>query len=194
MTIGGKNTHPGYAKGKLVNSIKIAAEILERLPKHGLSPETTEKREGYVHPYHITGGVEQTTLKILIRDFEAEGLKEKEGFLKILAEDILKKYPQAKLDFKVEESYRNMKYMLEKEAQVVEYALEAVRRAGITPKLSAIRGGTDGARLSYSGLLTPNVFAGEHSFHSKCEWISVQDMEKAVEVIVNLVQIWEEKA
>ncbi len=194
MTVGGKNTHPGYAKGKLVNSIKIAAEMLERVPKSGLSPETTEKREGYVHPYHITGGVEQTTVKILIRDFEANGLKEKEGYLKILAEDVVKKYPQAKLDFKVEESYRNMKYMLDKEPRVVEYALEAVRRTGITPQLKAIRGGTDGARLSYAGLLTPNVFAGEHAFHSKSEWISVQDMQKAVEVVVNLVQVWEEKS
>jgi tripeptide aminopeptidase len=162
------------------------------MPKHALSPETTEKREGYIHPYVISGGVEQTTIKILIRDFEVGGLKEKEGFLKILAEDVVTKHPQSRLDFKVEESYRNMKYVLDKEPRVTEYALEAVSRSGVTHILSSIRGGTDGSRLSFDGLLTPNIFAGGHSFHSRTEWISIQDMQKAVEVILNLVQIWEE--
>ena len=190
----GVNVHPGYAKGKLVNAIKIAAHFIEQLPKDKLSPETTEKRQGYLHPHHIEGGVENTTLKFLIRDFTVEGLKEKETYLKNLASSVLNKYPKAKFEFKVEESYRNMKYKLDEDPKVVEYALEAVRRSGLKPKLSFIRGGTDGARLSYMGVLTPNLFTGGHNFHSNLEWISVQDMLKAVETIVNLVQIWEEKA
>lgn len=194
MKIDGVNVHPGYAKSKLVNSIKIAAEIIDKLPKDSLSPETTEKREGYVHPNNIQGGVESTTLKFLIRDFSVEGLKQKEQFLQKLAQGVVDKYPKAKLDFKIEESYRNMKYKLDEDPKVVEYALEAVKRSGFEPKLNIIRGGTDGARLSYQGLLTPNIFTGGHNFHSKLEWISVQDMEKAVKTIVNLVKIWAEKA
>ncbi len=194
MKITGVNVHPGYAKNKLINSIKIAAEIIDNLPKDALSPETTEKREGYLHPNHIGGGVEETTIKYLIRDFTTEGLQEKEAFLRELAEKIIAKHPRAKLDFKVEESYRNMKYKIDKDPKVVEYAVEAVRRAGLTPKKNIIRGGTDGSRLSFAGLLTPNIFTGGHNFHSRQEWISIQNMKKAVEVIVHLVQIWEEKS
>lgn len=194
VKIHGANVHPGYAKDKLVNSIKIASEYIEKLPKDSLSPETTEKREGYVHPHHVSGGVETTTVKFLIRDFEEEGLKEKEAMLKELAEGMVKQYPKAKLDFEVEESYRNMRFKLEEDPKVVDYAMEAVRRAGLEPNLNLIRGGTDGARLCYQGLLTPNIFTGGHNFHSKLEWISIQDMKKAVEVIVHLIQIWAEQA
>lgn len=194
LTIQGFNCHPGYAKNKLVNAIKIAADFIDALPKDSLSPETTEGREGYVHPYVVNGGVDVTTIKILIRDFEEVGLKEKEAFLKALAEEIVSKYPKASFKFEVQESYRNMRYVLDQHPQVVQYALEAVERAGIKPKLNIIRGGTDGSRLSYMGLPCPNIFAGEHAFHSRLEWISVQDMQKAVDVIVNLCQIWEEKS
>lgn len=194
IKIQGFNCHPGYAKNKLVNAIKIAADFIDALPKDSLSPETTEGREGYVHPYVINGGVDVTTIKILIRDFEESGLKEKENFLKTLAEEIISKYDKASFTFEVQESYRNMRYVLDKYPQVVQYALEAVERSGIKPKLNIIRGGTDGSRLSHMGLPCPNIFAGEHAFHSRLEWISVQDMEKAVDVIVNLCQIWEEKS
>lgn len=194
LTIQGFNCHPGYAKNKLVNAIKIAADFIERLPKDKLSPETTEGREGYVHPYVLNGGVDVSTIKILIRDFEESGLKEKEHFLKDLAEKVVSKYPKASYKFEVQESYRNMRYVLDKYPQVVEYALEAVERAGVKPKLNIIRGGTDGSRLSYMGLPCPNIFAGEHAFHSRLEWVSVQDMQKAVDVIINLCQIWEERS
>lgn len=194
FTFKGKNIHPGYAKNKLINSIKICSHFIDALPKGTLSPETTEKREGYVHPYILNGGIEQTTIKFLIRDFGVDGLKEKERMLEALANKIVAEYPGASVDIKVEESYRNMIYVLEKHQQVVGYAMEAVKRIGVEPRLSSIRGGTDGSRLSYMGLPTPNVFAGEHSFHSKREWVSIQDMQKAVLTIINLVQVWEEKS
>ncbi len=194
LTIFGVNVHPGYAKNKLVNSIKIMSEIIERLPKDKLSPETTEKREGYVHPIGFNGDVETTTAKFLIRDFTVEGLKEKEAYLKDLTEKVIVAYPKASFEFKIDEYYRNMKYQLDKDPKVVDYALEAVERAGVKPIRNSIRGGTDGAQLSYKGLLTPNVFTGGHNFHSRQEWISVQDMQKAVDVIVELVCVWEEKS
>ena len=193
IKINGKNVHPGYAKNKMVNSVKVAARLIDQLPKDQLSPETTEKRKGYIHPNSLNGNVEETVIKLFIRDFTVEGLKEKEDFLKKLADQAVAEYPGARLNFEVIESYRNMKYKIDKDPNVVEYALEAVRRSGIEPKKNIIRGGTDGARLSYKGLLTPNIFTGGHNFHSKLEWISVQDMQKAVEVIVNLVKIWAEK-
>lgn len=188
----GVNVHPGYAKGKLINAIKLAARFIDKLPKDRLSPETTEGREGYVHPHAINGGVETAEVKFLIRDFTVEGLKQKERYLERLAQRVVRQVPGAKVDFQVRESYRNMKYKLDEEPKVVEYALEAVRRAGLEPRLSSIRGGTDGARLCYQGLLTPNLFTGGHNFHSKREWICVRDMVKAVETIVHLVQIWAE--
>lgn len=194
ITIHGINMHPGYAKGKLVNGIKVGAEIIARLPKDELSPETTEAREGYIHPHAIEGGVETTTVKFLIRDFTVEGLHEKEEFLKGIAESALREFPGATMDFDVQESYRNMRYKLDEDPKVVEFALEAVKRAGLEPHLSIIRGGTDGSKLSYEGLLTPNIFTGGHNFHSKLEWVSIQDMEKTVETIVSLVQVWVEKS
>ncbi len=194
ITITGRNIHPGYAKNKLVNSVKIASELISKLPSDRMSPETTEKREGYIHPHIMNGGVEQTIIKFLIRDFEVNGLKEKEDYLKNLFEEVNKKYPKAKIELKVDESYRNMRYILEKYPIVIDYAKEAISRAGIEPKLNIIRGGTDGARLCYMGLPTPNIFAGGHAFHSKREWISIQDMQKAVETLINLVRVWEEKS
>lgn len=193
ITIKGQNVHPGYAKGKMVNAIKVMSEIIDSLPKERLSPETTEKREGYVHPNSIEGGVEQVTVKFLIRDFSVEGLKEHEKFLKEIANQVVAKHPKTELDFKVDESYRNMKYKINEDPKVMDYALEAIDRSGVKPFRGIIRGGTDGARLSFDGLLTPNIFTGGHNFHSKLEWISVQDMKKTVEVIVNLVQVWAEK-
>lgn len=193
IKITGVNVHPGYAKGKMINSIKIAAELLSTLPRNSLSPETTEKREGYVHPNTISGGVEETTIKLLIRDFTVEGLKEKEDYLKKLAESVMAKWPKARLDFKIEESYRNMKYELDKAPHVIDYAMQAAQRAGLKPRLNIIRGGTDGSRLSYQGLLTPNIFTGGHNFHARTEWISVQDLQAVVRTIVELVQVWTEK-
>lgn len=194
MTITGVNVHPGYAKDRLVNAIKIASDIINQLPKDKMSPETTKGREGYVHPHVMQGNVETVTIKWLIRDFTVDGLKEKETYLKKLCDDVMTAYPRAKLDFQIEEFYRNMKYKLDQEPRVVDYALEAVERAGLNPVRNLIRGGTDGARLSYEGLLTPNVFTGGHNFHSRQEWISVKDMKKAVDVILNLVEIWAEKS
>ena len=193
LTVNGVNMHPGYAKDRLVNALKIGSDIISRLPRRALSPETTEKREGYVHPHAMNGGVEKTVLKFLIRDFTVEGLKEKEKFLEQIMNEVLVDYPKASGDFKVEESYRNMRYVLDKYPFVVDYAMEAVKRSGLEPHKSLIRGGTDGSRLSYEGLPTPNIFTGGHNFHSKREWVTVQDMEKAVETIVNLVKIWAEK-
>lgn len=192
LTFKGVNVHPGYGKNKLLNAVKLAATFIDLLPKETLSPETTEKREGYIHPNTISGGVEETTIKILIRDFTVDGLKTKEDLLKKLADDVVAKHPHASMTFAVEKSYRNMKYKLDEEPKVTQFALRAVERAGLKPKLNIIRGGTDGARLSYRGLLTPNIFTGGHNFHSRLEWISVEDMLKAVATIVHLTQIWQE--
>jgi tripeptide aminopeptidase len=194
LTIKGVNVHPGYAKNKMTNSVKIAAAIIGQLPKHTMSPETTELREGYLHPHYISGNEELTTVKFLVRDFTAEGLKEKENFIKEIVETIMAHYPKAAFDFQVIEYYRNMKYKLQEDPRIVDYALEAVRRAGMTPVCHAIRGGTDGSRLCYMGLLTPNIFAGGHNFHSRSEYISIQDMQKAVDVIIQLILLWVEKS
>ena len=194
VTIKGVNVHPGYAKDKLISGIKIGAEFIEKLPKDSLSPETTEKREGYVHPHAFAGAVEETKLTFLVRDFEVDGLKEKEDFLQKICDDLNAKYPKASVTLEIKESYRNMKIKLDEKPETVEYALEAVKRTGIKPIKNLIRGGTDGARLSFMGVLTPNIFTGGHNFHSKKEWVSIQDMEKAVETIVHLVQIWTEKS
>ena len=194
IIINGVITHPGHAKGKMQNAIKIAAEILDKLPKDSISPETTNQREGFIHPVSINGGVEKVVMKFIIRDFEDEGLAEKEAYLNNLTKQTLSSYNNSSYDFEVKESYRNMKKVLNNYPNVSEYAIEAVSRAGIEPIIDIIRGGTDGSRLSYMSLPCPNIFAGEHSFHSKHEWISVQDMQKAVEVIVNLAMIWEEKS
>ena len=192
LTFHGFNTHPGYAKGRMVNAIKVAARFIDRLPQNTMSPETTDGREGFVHPYVVTAGVDTTSVRVLIRDFVTAALKEKEAALEALAREVAGGYPGTHVDVSVEESYRNMKEVLDQHPAIVEHAREAIRRAGLEPRSRPIRGGTDGSRLSFMGLPTPNLFAGEHNFHSRLEWVSVQDMEKAVEVIVHLCRVWEE--
>lgn len=194
ITFKGKNIHPGYAKGKLINSIKIASRFIDSLPKDRLSPETTDGREGYVHPFIINGTEEETTIKFIIRDFEDEKLKEYENFLLKKAEETIKEFPGAKVSHQLIEQYRNMKKILDQHPVVVDNAVEAMKQLGIEPIFSPIRGGTDGSRLSFMGLPTPNIFAGEHSFHSKTEWVAIQDMEMAVKLIVTIAQVWEEKS
>jgi tripeptide aminopeptidase len=191
-TFHGFNTHPGYAKGRMINSIKIAADFIHRLPEDRLSPETTDGHDGFVHPYVLNAGVERTSVKLLVRDFDTDALRDKEKTLKQLAEEAVARFPGAWVETAIEESYRNMKEILDRHPEVVEHAREAVRRAGLAVRSRSIRGGTDGSRLSFMGLPTPNLFAGEHNFHSRLEWVSVQDMEKAVEVLVNLCRVWEE--
>ena len=188
VTFHGFNTHPGYAKGRMINAIKVAADFIHRLPARELSPETTDGHDGFVHPYVVSAGVEKTSVKLLLRDFRTDGLREKEALVRDLARQAAASHPGAHVDVSVEESYRNMKEVLDRHPEVVERAHAAVRRAGLAVRSRAIRGGTDGSRLSFMGLPTPNVFAGEHNFHSRLEWVSVQDMEKAVEVIVYLTE------
>jgi tripeptide aminopeptidase len=190
----GINVHPGYAKGKMVNSLKIASTFMESLPKDKLSPETTEGREGYVHCVSINGNEEQTTLKFIIRDFVDSKLKEFEDFLKELVDKAVEAYPGSTADFEVIEQYRNMKNILNEHPQVEENALEALKRLNIKPIQSAIRGGTDGSRLSFMGLPTPNLFAGGHNFHANTEYVAVQDMEMATKMIAEICQVWEERA
>jgi tripeptide aminopeptidase len=190
----GKNIHPGYAKGMMINSMKVAADFINSLPKDKLSPETTEGREGYVHPTAINGNEEKTNIKFIIRDFETPKLKEYEDILKNLAEETIAKFPGATLEFEVIEQYRNMKEILDDHPQVYEFAFEAMKNLDIELITHPIRGGTDGSRLSFMGLPTPNIFAGEHSFHSQLEWVAVQDMEMAVKVIVEIARIWEQKS
>ena len=190
----GKNIHPGYAKNQMINSIKIAAAFMESLPKKTLSPETTEKRQGYVHCTTISGLEEVTTLKIIIRDFETAKLKKYEQLLEKLAKQAVAKFPGSKYEFKVVNQYRNMKEVLVKHPHVTKYAVQAMKNLGIKPIMNPIRGGTDGSRLSFMGLPCPNIFAGEHSFHSQLEWVAVQDMEMAVKVIVEIAKIWEKRS
>lgn len=194
ITINGVSAHPGYAKGKMEHAIKIAAAIVERLPKEGCSPETTSGKQGFLHPIGIEGALEQATLSFIVRDFTEEGLKEKEVLLEGIVKDVMKDYPRSTYKFEIKEQYRNMKQVIDRHPHVLEYAIEAIRRAGLRPMRTAIRGGTDGSRLSFMGLPCPNIFAGEHAFHSRLEWVSRQDMEKAVETIVHLAMIWEERA
>ncbi len=190
----GFNTHPGYAKGKMVNAIKVASDFIARLPSGELSPETTAGYDGYVHPYVVNASVDQTTVKLLIRDFKTAGLRDKEARLHALATATVADWPGASFAATVEESYRNMKEVLDQHPMAAECAREAIRRCGLPLRERPIRGGTDGCRLSFMGLPTPNIFAGEHNFHSRLEWVSVQDMEKAVEVIVQLAQVWEARS
>ncbi len=194
ITFRGFNTHPGFAKGRMVNAIKLAARFIERLPADRLSPETTDHLEGFVHPYVVQAAVDRTSVKLLVRDFVTAGLKEKEAWLESLAAEVVAGVPGASFESKVEESYRNMREVLDHHPVVVERAREAIARAGLPVRERAIRGGTDGSKLSFMGLPTPNLFAGEQNFHSRLEWVSVQDMEKAVEVIVQLAMVWEERA
>jgi tripeptide aminopeptidase len=194
LTFQGFNTHPGFAKGKLINAIKLAARFIDKLPADRLSPETTEGREGFVHPYVVNAGVDKTTVRFIVRDFVTAGLKEKEAWLEALAREVVASVPGASLEVQVTEQYRNMREVIERHPLIVDCAREAMRRAGVTPLEHPIRGGTDGSKLSFMGLPTPNVFAGEQNFHSRLEWVSAQDMEKAVDVIVEIAKVWEERA
>ena len=191
LTFVGFNTHPGYAKDRLINAIKVAADFIGHLPRE-MSPEATDGYDGFVHPYVLQGGTERANVRFIVRDFKTAALKEKEDMLERLALEAASRYG-ARVDVVIEEQYRNMREVLDRHPHVVEYAREAIRRAGMAVRERPIRGGTDGSKLSFMGLPTPNIFAGEHNFHSRLEWVSVQDMEKAVEVIVNLAAIWNER-
>ena len=194
IAIYGISAHPGFAKGKMQSAIKIAAQIINSLPKNRLSPESTERMEGFVHPVNIEGQVEQATIEFIIRDFDDINLLTYEEELRNITLQVLEQYPGAYAEFTVKEQYRNMKKVIAQYPEVSQYALMAIERAGIEPKKQSIRGGTDGSRLSFMGLPCPNIFAGEHAFHGKQEWVSVQDMEAAVRTIVNLAMIWEENS
>ncbi len=191
ITIEGISAHTGSAKGKMVNAIKVVSSIIDRLPKDRLSPETTENKEGFIHPLHVRGNGEKAKAEFILRDFTEEGLRSHGSYLNSLLNSILSKYPGAKGDLKIEAQYRNMQQVIARHPEVSAYALQAIREAGIEPQHHSIRGGTDGAMLSHKGLPCPNLFTGQHAFHSKQEWICVQDMQKAVEVVVRLCQIWE---
>lgn len=194
VTITGVSAHPGFAKGKMEHAIKIAARIVERLPQDTCSPETTEGKEGFLHPVGIGGALESATIAFIVRDFTDQGLRDKEALLETIVKDVMKDFPHSSYAIEIKEQYRNMKQVIDRHPEVVDNAMEAIRRAGLQPVRSSIRGGTDGSRLSFMGLPCPNVFAGEHAFHSRTEWVSVQDMQAAVRTIVHLATIWEERA
>lgn len=193
ITIHGVSAHPGYAKSKMVNAIKVAAAFLDSLPRDYLSPETTENREGFVHPVHVDGIAEKVTLQFIIRDFKTAKLKEHEDLLKKKLDETIERFPSSQAEFIVREQYRNMKEVLDRYPMVSKYAKEAIERAGVKVMAMSARGGTDGSRLSFMGLPCPNLFTGEMAFHGKHEYVSIQDMQKSVETIVHLAMIWEEK-
>ncbi|GAB4222071.1 MAG: peptidase T [Acidobacteriota bacterium] len=192
VTIVGRDVHPGYAKGKMINALRVAARLIESIPQ-GMSPECTEGREGYLHPVSLEGNTGDARVAYIVRDFEVEGLERLERYLEQTVEALRREFEGARIELEFKEQYRNMKLYLEKEPRAVQFALEAVRAAGVEPKLTAIRGGTDGARLSAMGLPTPNIFAGGINFHSKFEWVGVATMVKATETILHLVRLWAEK-
>ena len=192
--IRGVSAHPGMAKGKMEHAIKIAARIVDALPQNTLTPETTEGREGFLHPVGITGALEEATLHYIVRDFTVAGLKDKEALLERTVAAVMTDFPRSTCRIEIHEQYRNMKEIVDRQPEIMDYAMEAIRRAGLKPERGSIRGGTDGSRLSFMGLPCPNIFAGEHAFHSRLEWVSVQDMESAVRTIVHLAAIWEERA
>ncbi|MGE3510070.1 MAG: peptidase T [Vicinamibacterales bacterium] len=194
VTFIGFNTHPGYARGKMVNAIKVAAAFIAQLPASELSPETTGDHEGFVHPYSLSASVDRTSVRVLLRDFSTAGLDEQARLIERLASAAASAHPGARVDITREQQYRNMREVLAQHPAIVEYACEAVRRAGLEVRVRPIRGGTDGSKLSFMGLPTPNLFAGEHNFHSRLEWVSVHEMEKAVETIVHLCRVWEERS
>jgi tripeptide aminopeptidase len=193
LTINGVSSHPGFAKGKMESAIKIAGQIIAALPDE-LSPEHTEAMQGFVHPVGIEGHVETATIDFIIRDFDEAKLADHVDVIRQTAFGVIKKFPGSTFDIAVSQQYRNMKGVLDQHPQIVDYAMEAINRTGLTAKLCSIRGGTDGSRLSFMGLPCPNIFAGEHAFHSRHEWVSVQDMQKAVETILHLCMIWEERS
>ena len=193
ITINGVISHPGYAKNIMVNALKVVGEIAAALPKNEWSPETTDKREGFVHPVRIEGLAEKASIEFIIRDFETTKLAEYENRLKLIAEQVVANYSKATMEFIVKEQYRNMKEILDQHPQVAANAIAAYQRVGLTVVKEPIRGGTDGSRLSFLGLPCPNIFTGMQAIHSKHEWVGVSDMEKAVEVLVEVVKVWEER-
>jgi tripeptide aminopeptidase len=194
IVIEGVSVHPGTAKDKLVSAVKIAAEIVDTLPKDSLSPETTEDRQGFIHPVRVSGIVEHAEIDFILRDFVTAKLKDHAAYLQNILDTVMAKYPTASAKLTVSEQYRNMKEVLNLHPQVTAYAEEAIKRAGVEPLKMIIRGGTDGSRLSFMGLPCPNIFTGEMALHGKSEYVSIQDMQKAVQTIVHLAQVWEEKA
>jgi tripeptide aminopeptidase len=194
VIIHGVSAHPGYAKDKMINAMKIAGEILAALPKDRLSPESTEGKRGFIHPVRVEGIAEKCTIDFIIRDFETKGLQKKEDYLRTQIDELMRLYPRASFEYKVTEQYRNMKEVLLLHPQVVDNAKEAIKRAELKVKTESIRGGTDGSRLSFMGLPCPNLFAGEQAIHSRLEFISIQDMNKAVQTMVHLVSIWHERS
>lgn len=193
LIIRGVSSHPGFAKGKMQSAIKIAGQTIAALP-YDLSPEGTENKEGFVHPVSVNGHVETAEIEFIIRDFDDQKLKQHADVIRTIADGVIKRFAGCSYELQIHEQYRNMKKVLDQHPEIVEYGMEAIRRAGMDARLCSIRGGTDGSRLSFMGLPCPNIFAGEHAFHSKHEWVSVQDMQKAVETILHLCMIWEEKA
>ncbi len=194
IQINGVASHPGFAKDKMENAIKIASEIIAALPKDKLSPESTEGREGFIHPTSLTSSMESAKLSFIIRDFDMKKLAEHEVFLESIVKEVIKNYAGSTYTFEVQNQYRNMKEIVDQHPHMIDYAIQAIERAGMKAHRGGIRGGTDGSRLSFMGLPCPNIFAGEHAFHSKLEWVSVGDMELVVETILNLSQIWQEES
>lgn len=194
VTIYGVSVHPGFAKNKMQSAIKIASKIIDTLPTDRLSPESTAGKEGFVHPTSISGTVERATIDFIVRDHVTANLEKHEAELEQIVKSIVDQFPNASYTFETKEQYRNMKEVLDQYPQIMEIGLEAIERAGMKAEKRSIRGGTDGSRLSFMGLPCPNVFAGGHAFHGKMEWVSKQDMEKAVKTILHIVTLWEEKA
>jgi tripeptide aminopeptidase len=193
VTISGVNTHPGMATGRMVNAIRLAGMFLDRLPQLGLTPETTSEREGFLHPYRLEGGVAEVTLRILLRDFDSSRLVDKADLLRAVAGLIVAEFPRARIDVNITRQYRNMAEGLSKEPLALLFAEEAMRRAGVEPKRTIVRGGTDGSRLTELGLPTPNLSTGEHNLHSPLEWTCLEEMQTAVRVLVELAKVWGEK-
>ncbi len=190
ITVRGVNTHPSVGKGVMVNAIRILSDLISSLPTETLSPETTDGRDGFIHPYHIEGGVAEASARLILRDFETEKLAEYAGLLDSLAQPLREKYPRAEIKIDVHKQYRNMRDGLVKEPRALEKAIEATRAAGLEPNLNIIRGGTDGSLLTEKGLPTPNLSSGQHNPHSPLEWTTVEEMEKAVDVLVQLAILW----
>ena len=191
ITVSGYDVHPGYGKGKLINAVRVAADIVGRFHADKL-PETTEKKQGYLHPYELTGDVSKATISILVRDFEEDGLKTLEGILRDICDETQREFPKAKIEMEIKEFYRNMKYVLDQHPMVMDVARRAMRELGIEPITKPIRGGTDGSRLTLMGMPTPNIFAGGENFHSVKEYVSIRTMEKAVQVILGISKLWAE--
>lgn len=194
LIINGVSSHPGFAKGKMESAIKIASQIVACLPKEKLSPESTDGQDGFIHPVSITGSVEQATIEFIIRDFTSIALRSHERILDVIVQEVLEEFPNSTYQMIVEEQYRNMKEVVDLHPKLMQLGVKAIERAGLKAKTQSIRGGTDGSRLSFMGLPCPNIFAGEHAFHGKQEWVSVQDMQKAVQTIINLALLWEEES